>query len=68
MAFMDHCEIKHMNKKHQLMLTGRATPWPNHAETAVRLFKRQYEKLLADASRHLALSKVTLRDLVRECC
>ena len=99
-VFMDHCEIKHMNKKHQLfatsllwgatqeegtepvtqdlfvsgciyipasqsglwqtwafftpswmtfwkthgvktMPTGRATPWPNRAETAVRLFQRQ---------------------------
>ena len=43
-------------------------PWPNRAETAVRLFKRQYEKLLMDASTHPALSKVTLRDLIRECC
>ena len=31
---------------------GRATPRPNRAETAVRLFKRQYEKLLIDASSH----------------
>ena len=131
-VFMDHCEIKHMTKKHQLFLvldgatsllwgstqqegtepitqdlfrewmhihsckpkwvvadmafftpswmtfwkthgvktmpTGRATPWPNRAETAVRLFKRQYEKLLMDASVHPALNKVTLRDLIRECC
>ena len=131
-VFMDHCEIKHMTKKHQLFLvldgatsllwgatqqegtepvtqdlfrewmhvhsckprwvvadmafftpswmtfwkthgvktmpTGRATPWPNRAETAVRLFKRQYEKLLTDASTHPTLSKVTLRDLIRECC
>ena len=131
-VFMDHCEIKHMAKKHQLFLvldgatsllwgstqqegaepitqdlfrewmhihlckpkwvvadmafftpswmtfwkthgvktmpTGRATPWPNRAETAVRLFKRQYEKLLMDASVHPALNKVTLRDLIRECC
>ena len=28
------------------MPTGRATPWPKRAETAARLFKRQYEKLL----------------------
>ena len=131
-VFMDHCEIKHMTKKHQLFLvldgatsllwgstqqegtepvtqdlfrewmhihsckpkwvvadmafftpswmtfwkthgvktmpTGRATPWPNRAETAVRLFKRQYEKLLMDASVHPTLNKVTLRDLIRECC
>ena len=45
------------------MPTGRATPWP---ETAVRLFKRQCEKLLRDASVHPALNKVTLRDLIRE--
>ena len=121
-VFMDHCEIKHMAKKHQLLLvldgatsllwgatqqegtepvtqdlfrewmhvhsckpkwvvadmafftpswmvfwkthgvktmpTGRATPWPNRAETAVRLFKRQYEKLLMDAWTHPALNKV----------
>ena len=50
------------------MPTGRATPWPNRAETAVRLFKRQYEKLLMDASTHPTLNKVTLRDLIRECC
>ena len=132
-VFMDHCEIKHMTKKHQLFLvlhgatsllwgatqqegtqpvtqdlcrewmthihsckpkwvvadmafftpswmtfwkthgvktmpTGRATPWPNRAETAVRLFKRQYEKLLIDASAHLTLNKVTPKDLIRECC
>ena len=131
-VFMDHCEIKHMAKKHQLVLvldgatsllwgstqqegtepvtqdlfrewmhihsckpkwvvadmafftpswmtfwkthgvktlpTGRATPWPNRAETAVRLFKRQCEKLLMDASVHPTLNKVTLRDLIRECC
>ena len=131
-VFMDHCEIKHMTKKHQLFLvldgatsllwgatqqegtepvtqdlfrewmhvhsckprwvvadmafftpswmvfwkthgvktmpTGRATPWPNRAETAVRLFKRQYEKLLMEASTHPTLNKVTLRDLIRECC
>ena len=131
-VFMDHCEIKHMTKKHQLFLvldgatsllwgatqqegtepvtqdlfrewmhvhsckprwvvadmafftpswmtfwkthgvktmpTGRATPWPNRAETAVRLFKRQYEKMLTDASTHPTLNKVTLRDLIRECC
>ena len=28
------------------MPTGRATPWPNRAETAVRLFKRQYRFIL----------------------
>ena len=90
-VFMDHCEIKHMTKKHQLFIvldgatspswmtfwkthgvktmpTGRATPWPNRAETAGRLFKRQYERLLMDASVHPALNKVTLRDLIRECC
>ena len=50
------------------MATGRATPWPNRAETAVRLFKRQYEKLLMDALVHPTLNKVTLRDLIRECC
>ena len=50
------------------MPTGRATPWPNRAETAVRLFKRQYEKLLMDASTHPTLNKVMLRDLIRECC
>ena len=50
------------------MPIGRATPWPNRAETAVRLFKRQYEKLLMDASVNPTLSKVTLKDLIRECC
>ena len=46
------------------MPTGRATPWPNRAETAVRLFKRQYEKLLTDASTHPTLNdNCALRDL-----
>ena len=31
------------------MLSGRATPWPKRAEKALRLFNRQYEKLLHDA-------------------
>ena len=47
--------------------TGRATPWPNRAETAVRLFKSQCEKLLMDAWTHLALNKATLCDLIRQC-
>ena len=123
-VFMDHCEIKHMTKKHQLFLvldgatsllwgatqqegtepvtqdlfrepkwvvadmafftpswmtfwkthgvktmpTSRASPWPNRAETAMRLFKRQYEKLLMGASVNPTLNKVTLKDLIRECC
>ena len=50
------------------MPTGRATRWANRAERAVRPFKRQYEKLLMDASTHPTLSKVTLRDLIREWC
>ena len=29
----------------KVMPTDRATPWPNRAETAVKLFKSQYEKL-----------------------
>ena len=50
------------------MPTGRATTWPNRAKTAARLFKRQYEKLLHDATSHPALAKVTLRDLVTKRC
>ena len=119
-VFMDHCEIKHMGKKHQLFLvldgatsllwgatqqegtepvtqdlfrewmhihsckpkwvvadmvfftpswmtfwkthgvktmpTGRATPWPNRAETAVRLFKSTRDSVASIG--HLLLQEI----------
>ena len=41
------------------MPTGRATPWPNSTETAVRLFKRQYEKLRSVRNTTLTVSGYT---------
>ena len=46
------------------MPTGMSTSWSNKTETAVRLFKKRYERLLMDATSHPRLSKVTLRDLI----
>ena len=52
----------------QMMPTGARTPWPNRAETAVRLFKRQLAMVAATAAVDKTLQAITSRDIVRECC
>eukprot|EP00971_Amphidinium_carterae_P213923 4245651-Amphidinium_carterae.1 len=52
----------------QMLPTGARTPWPNRAETAVRLFKQQLAKVCEEARVDKALALITARDVVRECC
>ncbi len=47
--------------------TGPRTPWPNRAESAVRLFKRMYH-LLSNANLDPTLPEPTLRQLCRVLC
>ena len=47
--------------------TGPRTPWPNRAETAVRLFKRTFGILSSAVGEDPTLRKVTFRQLVRRC-
>jgi hypothetical protein len=51
----------------KVMATGARTPWPNRAESAVRLFKRQFRILSASILENPRLAKLTMRDVVREC-
>ncbi len=48
--------------------TGPRTPWPNRAESAVRLFKRMFAVLAEDASGDITLRSCTFRQLVQKCC
>eukprot|EP00971_Amphidinium_carterae_P152431 3020772-Amphidinium_carterae.1 len=51
-----------------MLPTGARTPWPNRAETAVRLFKQQLAKVCEEARNDKSLALITARDVVRECC
>eukprot|EP00971_Amphidinium_carterae_P068854 1363228-Amphidinium_carterae.3 len=52
----------------QMLPTGARTPWPNRAETAVRLFKQRLSKVCEEARTDKSLALITARDAVRECC
>eukprot|EP00971_Amphidinium_carterae_P085395 1689317-Amphidinium_carterae.1 len=39
------------------------TPWPNRAETAVRLFKQQLAKVCEEARNDKSLALITARDV-----
>ena len=46
--------------------TGANTPWPNRAEAAVRLFKRQFKLLLVEVDQTPSLASCTLRSVIRK--
>jgi hypothetical protein len=48
------------------MPTGPRTPWPNRAETAVRLFKRTFTILSKAVGEDPSLRQVTCRQLIRK--
>ena len=48
------------------MPTGPATPWPNRAESGVRLFKRFFRALVDDVMKRPNLNQVTPRQLIRK--
>eukprot|EP00971_Amphidinium_carterae_P050158 988554-Amphidinium_carterae.1 len=47
----------------QMLPTGARTPWPNRAETAVRLFKQQLAKVCEEARIDKSLALLTARDV-----
>ena len=49
------------------LATGPRTPWPNRAESAVRLFKAQFSKLAEAVKKEPLLTTCTCRSLVRAC-
>ena len=48
--------------------TGARTPWPNRAESAVRLFKAAFRVLSKAVQEEAILAKATFRQVVRVCC
>jgi len=46
--------------------TGPATPWPNRAEAAVRLFKQFFQSLVHEVLKNPNLKHVTVRQLMRK--
>ena len=51
-----------------LITTGARTPWPNRAESAVRLFKHQFELMAGMIVDDPLLRNPTFRQLARACC
>ena len=47
--------------------TGPRTPWPNRAETAIRLFKRQYQLLTQFLQEDPTIPNPTLEQVVQKC-
>ena len=70
MAFVNGADFISFYRSHNIrpIPTGPRTPWPNPAETAVRLFKRQFRLLVSyaaeDPSRY---SGVTADQFVKTC-
>ena len=60
LKFYQHHNIK-------AIATGPMTPWPNRAETAVRLFKRQMSILCHNITEDPTLKHITVRTLCRRC-
>ena len=49
------------------IVTGPQTPWPNRAEAANRLFKRQWMLMSDFAREDPSLEEITCRDIVHAC-
>ena len=47
--------------------TGPRTPWPNRAETAIRVFKRQYQFLTQFLQEYPTIPNPTLEQVVQKC-
>ena len=45
---------------------GPGTPWPNRAEAAIRMLKRQISLMLRALSEDPALADITYRQLIRQ--
>ena len=58
-AFYEYHRIRHLP-------TGPHTPWPNRAETAVRLFKHHLANLIVEIENDPSLEGVTARSIMRK--
>ena len=71
MAFMgEHWQRFYNHRGIKPIALGPRTPWPNRAETAVRLFKRQLTILVQDALADPTLKQIkgiTAQQMVRKC-
>ena len=47
---------------------GPGTPWPNRAEAAIRMFKKQVSLMLISLKENPVLSNITYRQLLRQAC
>ena len=47
---------------------GPGTPWPNRAEAAIRMFKRQVHLMLTSLKDDPLLANITYRQLLRQAC
>ena len=70
MAFMGPEKFTKFYSYHSIhpLPTGPRTPWPNRAETAVRLYKRMFAILVADVAADPSLKTVTIREVMRKAC
>ena len=71
MAFHNPIELKEFYRLHDIkaLPTGPHTPWPNRAETTVRLFKKFFHALVEDVARKQSediLIYVTAAQLMRK--
>ena len=47
---------------------GPGTPWPNRAEAAIRMFKRQVHLMLTSLKDDPLLANISYRQLLRQAC
>ena len=47
---------------------GPGTPWPNRAEAAIRMFKKQVSLMLISLKENPVLANITYRQLLRQAC
>ena len=47
---------------------GPGTPWPNRAEAAIRMFKKQVSLMLISLKENPVLSNITYKQLLRQAC
>eukprot|EP00435_Cladocopium_sp_Y103_P040166 s2649_g10.t2 len=68
-AFMGS-EMEDYYNRHNIrpISLGPGTPWPNRAEAAIRLFKKQVNLMLASLKEDPLLANITYRQLLRQAC
>ena len=68
-AFMS-AEFEEYYNRHNIrpISLGPGTPWPNRAEAAIRMFKRQVSLMLISLKDDPLLANITYRQLLRQAC